>query len=109
MVLALTLGVFGLMEIISALVGEPLAYGRSVNAKVRINELMSVDSTPQKQPIDDNPTLILKDLSIKMPSAIMSVDGICATLTPTTPTLIMGASGAGKSTLLATLAGKCHA
>ncbi|AWY20732.1 ATP-binding cassette domain-containing protein [Moraxella bovis] len=106
MVLALTLGVFGLMEIISALVGEPLAYGRSVNAKVRINELMSVDSTPQKQPIDDNPTLILKDLSIKMPSAIMSVDGICATLTPTTPTLIMGASGAGKSTLLATLAGE---
>lgn len=105
-VLALTLGVFGLMEIISALVSEPLAYGRSVNAKTRINELMGADVTSQKQPIDGSPTLILKDLSIKMPSAIMSVDGICATLTPSTPTLIMGASGAGKSTLLATMAGE---
>ena len=36
----------------------------------------------------------------------MSVDGICATLTPSMPTLIMGASGAGKSTLLATMAGE---
>lgn len=105
-VLALTLGVFGLTEVVLALVGEPLAFGRSVNAKSRINELMSADAKHQKQPIDGNPTLTISHLSIKMPSALMSVDGINATLTPNTPTLIMGASGAGKSTLLATMAGE---
>lgn len=106
MALALTLGVFGLMEMVSVLVGEPLAYGRSLIAKERINGLLAVQSSPIKQTIGDDPTLTLQQLSVKMPSAIIGADGIHATLGTNKPTLIIGASGAGKSTLLATLAGE---
>ncbi|WP_323842863.1 amino acid ABC transporter ATP-binding/permease protein [Moraxella sp. Pampa] len=105
-ILALTLGVFGLMEIMSVLVNEPLAFGRSVNAKKRINDLLGTRLTNNKQPIEGDFTITLKNLSVKMPSAILKTDCINATLTPHKPMLIIGASGAGKSTLLATLAGE---
>lgn len=105
-ILALTLGVLGLMEIISALVAEPLAYGRSVNAKERINELMMVNANEPKQTLTGSLTLTLTDVSVKMPTAVMVATGINATLSHHAPTLIIGASGAGKSTLLATLAGE---
>lgn len=105
-ILALTLGVFGLMEIVSMLVGEPLAYGRSINAKERVNGLLDEQVMAKKQPLNDNPVIILKNLSVKMPSAILGAENLNATLTPNKPTLIIGASGAGKSTLLATLAGE---
>ncbi|WP_323841525.1 MULTISPECIES: amino acid ABC transporter ATP-binding/permease protein [unclassified Moraxella] len=105
-ILALTLGIFGLMEIMSVLVNEPLAFGRSVNAKKRINDLLGTRLTNNKQPIEGDFTITLKNLSVKMPSAILKTDCINATLTPHKPMLIIGASGAGKSTLLATLAGE---
>lgn len=105
-ILALTLGVFGLMEIVSMLVGEPLAYGRSINAKERVNGLLGEQIMAKKQPLNDNPTIVLKNLSVKMPSAILGAENLNATLIPNKPTLIIGASGAGKSTLLATLAGE---
>lgn len=88
------------------LVGEPLAYGRSVNAKERVNGLLGEQIMAKKQPLNDNPVIILKNLSVKMPSAILGAENLNATLTPNKPTLIIGASGAGKSTLLATLAGE---
>lgn len=106
MVLALALGVFGLMEVVAVLAGEPLAYGRSLIAKERINGLLAVQSSPVKQVIGNDPTLTLRHLSVKMPSAIIGAEGINATLGTNRPTLIIGASGAGKSTLLATLAGE---
>lgn len=106
MVLALTLGAFGLMEVVAVLASEPLAYGRSLIAKERINGLLAVQSSPVKQVIGNDPTLTLRHLSVKMPSAIIGTEGINATLGTNRPTLIIGASGAGKSTLLATLAGE---
>lgn len=107
-VLALTLGLFGLMEIVSMLIAEPLALGRSIQAKERINHLIQ-NSAPvaQKRSIaGDFITLTLNDISVKMPSAIIGANHINAKLTSDKPTLIVGASGAGKSTLLATIAGE---
>lgn len=81
------------MEIISALVGEPLAYGRSVNAKERINELMMVNANEPKQTLTGSPTITLTDVSVKMPTAVMVATGINATLSHHAPTLIIGTSG----------------
>lgn len=107
-VLALVLGLFGLIEIITALTSEPLALGRSVMAKERLNGLVTshIVSSPKTLLNDNVHTLSLQNVSVKMPSAIIGADNINATLTNDKPTLIIGASGAGKSTLLATLAGE---
>lgn len=105
-ILALTLGMFGLMEIVSGLVAEPLTLGKSLQAKHRVNALMGMVGDKSKQPLMDKPIITLSDVSVKMPTAIMGADGIHATLGCDKPTLIIGASGAGKSTLLATLAGE---
>ncbi|WII94420.1 ATP-binding cassette domain-containing protein [Moraxella haemolytica] len=105
-VLALLLGLLGLIEILLGLVGEPLAWGRSLLAKTRINTLIDGESIPQKQSIASTPTIHLHGVSVKMPKGLMATTNINGVLTPTKPTLIVGASGAGKSTLLATLAGE---
>ncbi|MDO4450123.1 MAG: ATP-binding cassette domain-containing protein [Moraxella sp.] len=108
--LALVLAVFGLIEIVMALVAEPLAYGRSMYAKERINALITpVSATPKvglSNPSQDEWTLMLNDVAIQAPNAIVVIDNIHAHITNQTPTLIVGASGVGKSTLLATLAGE---
>ncbi|MDO4441911.1 MAG: ATP-binding cassette domain-containing protein [Moraxella sp.] len=105
-VLALFLGLLGLLEIVLGLVSEPLAWGRSLLAKARINALIDGKSSTQKQPLTGTPTIHLHDVSVKMPKALTSATNINGTLTPNKPVLIIGASGAGKSTLLGTLAGE---
>lgn len=105
-VLALTLGVFGVTEVVLALVAEPLSYGRSINAKERVNGLLGVQMAHDKAAVQGRPIITLNNVSVKMPGAIMGANGIHAMLTPERPVLIVGASGAGKSTLLATLAGE---
>ena len=107
-VLALVLGLFGLIEIITGLTAEPLALGRSIMAKLRINGLITSHTAPVvKSLINDNiHTLSLQNVSVKMPSAIIGTDNINAILTNDKPALITGVSGVGKSTLLATLAGE---
>lgn len=109
LVLALVLGLFGVIEIVINLVGEPLALGRSIHAKHRLNELVAdekmVPLTPFSQ-TNETLTLQLQDVSVKQPKAIMSTTPISATFDSQRPTLVVGASGAGKSTLLATLAGE---
>lgn len=105
--LALVFGVFGLAEVLGALTAEPLALGRAMMAKMRLNQLTTPQSTQNKQPMtDDVVTVSLQNLCVKMPNAISPTNPITATLTNERPTLIMGASGVGKSTLLATLAGE---
>lgn len=106
MILALTLGVFGFMEVALTLIAEPLALGRSVQAVARVNALMGTSTEVVKHPIAHNPVITLSALSVKMPTAIFGVHDINAILGHDKPTLIIGASGAGKSTLLATLAGE---
>lgn len=110
LVLALVLGLFGLIEVMMVLVGEPLALGRSLTAKQRLNDLICrQDTVTTKTPVGDTdnvPALSLLNLSVKIPTAIFGANHLTAVLTHDKPTLIMGASGAGKSTLLATLAGE---
>lgn len=109
LVLALVLGLFGVIEIVINLVGEPLALGRSIHAKHRLNELVAdekmVSLTPFSQ-TNEPLTLQLQEVSVKQPKAIMSTAPISATFDSQRPALVVGASGAGKSTLLATLAGE---
>ncbi len=105
-ILALTLGVFGFMEIVLTLVAEPLAFGRSVQAITRVNSLMQIRADDAKELITQNPVMTLTNLSVKIPTAILGVHDINAAMGHDKPTLIIGASGAGKSTLLATLAGE---
>lgn len=109
LVLALVLGLFGVIEIVINLVGEPLALGRSIHAKHRLNELVADEKMVSLTPFSQtNEPLILQlqEVSVKQPKAIMSTVPISATFDSQRPTLVVGASGAGKSTLLATLAGE---
>ncbi|MDO4896678.1 MAG: ATP-binding cassette domain-containing protein [Moraxella sp.] len=108
LMLAVVLGLFGLIEIIMTLTAEPLALGRSYVAKERINGLIGlVDTLLPKTPLSEKVhTLSLQNVSVKMPNAIIATDNINATFSHDKPNLIIGASGVGKSTLLATLAGE---
>lgn len=109
-VLAVVLGLFGLLEIVVALVAEPLALGRSLVAKTRVNQLIEYTPTQSTkiplEKLDGELTLNLVDVCVKMPKAIVPTQPINATLSTKRPVLITGVSGAGKSTLLATLAGE---
>lgn len=107
-VLALVFGLFGLIEVVMLMTAEPLALGRANVAKGRLNELIYPKTTVStKTTLNDKVvSLSLQNADIKMPNALVGLQGINATLNTKVPTLIIGASGAGKSTLLATLAGE---
>ncbi len=110
--LALTLGLFGLVEILLAVGGEPLALGRSLVAKNRLNALVSDVAVPNLKPFvwDKSPLVLQFDkLTVKMPHAISATQPMTVSLYSHSPVLITGVSGAGKSTLLNTLAGELAA
>lgn len=109
--LALVLGLFGLIEIVMVLVSEPLALGRSMCAKDRLNELINDEhhtnpSVSLGSLVGQPLVLRLQDVSVKMPKAMITACRLSAVFDSKQPVLIVGASGAGKSTLLATLAGE---
>lgn len=108
-VLALTFGLFGLTEIIMAMTGEPLALGRSLLAKQRLNALVPDVKGDDLQAFtwDGSPlTLTLDKVAVKMPHAIQATPPMTASVNSDRVLLITGVSGAGKSTLLNTLAGE---
>ncbi len=109
LVLALLLGVIGLGEFIQNTAAEPLALGRSLIAKSRLNALIKTDDAPlenyklssvQHQSFK----LQLESVVVKAPKALLGISVPNALLTSDKPALLVGASGAGKSTLLHTLA-----
>lgn len=107
--LAIFLGLVGLSEFVQNLVSEPLALGRSLIAKNRLNALIAKKDNPMTQlPLDDlfnnSLTLDLKQFSVQAPKAVFGTKPVTHTITNQRPCLIMGASGSGKSTLLQTLA-----
>lgn len=110
LVLALVFGIFGLIEVVLLLVAEPLALGRSLVAKTRLNELLDVPSQTKPsinhQNITGNLKLVLQNVCAKQTKAVFGIEKINAVFDTQKPNLIMGASGAGKSTLLSVLAGE---
>ena len=89
---------------------EPLALGRSLVAKIRLNELLDVPSQTKPsinhQKITGDLKLVLQNVCAKQTKAVFGIEKINAVFDTQKPNLIMGASGAGKSTLLSVLAGE---
>ena len=117
MLLALSLGIMGMTDLLAPLVTHSLALGNSLAAKHQLNELLNPSLQPSHHlnhdlaplPIDvarlNAPlTLTIHQLAAKMPQAIVGFKAISLTATQGTPVLITGRSGAGKSTLLQVLA-----
>ncbi|MFC0819849.1 amino acid ABC transporter ATP-binding/permease protein [Moraxella marmotae] len=107
-VLAVVLVLAGLGEFIQNLVSEPLALGRSQQAKNRLNEMIATTKTHgERQPlasVGDDLTLILDNVAVKALKAVIGATGLSAVIGSDKPCLIVGPSGVGKSTLLQTLA-----
>lgn len=117
MLLALSLGIMGMTDLLTPLVTHSLALGNSLAAKHQLNELLNPSLQPSHHlnhdlaplPIDvarlNAPlTLTIHQLAGKMPQAIVGFKAISLTATQGIPVLITGRSGAGKSTLLQVLA-----
>ena len=117
MLLALSLGIMGMTDLLAPLVTHSLALGNSLAAKHQLNELLNPSLQPSHHlnhdlaplPIDvarlNAPlTLTINQLAAKMPQAIVGFKAISLTATQGIPVLITGRSGAGKSTLLQVLA-----
>ena len=117
MLLALSLGIMGMTDLLTPLVTHSLALGNSLAAKHQLNELLNPSLQPSHHlnhdlaplPIDvarlNAPlTLAINQLAAKMPQAIVGFKAISLTATQGIPVLITGRSGAGKSTLLQVLA-----
>ena len=117
MLLALSLGIMGMTDLLAPLVTHSLALGNSLAAKHQLNELLNPSLQPSHHlnhdlaplPIDvarlNAPlTLTIHQLAGKMPQAIVGFKAISLTATQGIPVLITGRSGAGKSTLLQVLA-----
>ena len=117
MLLALSLGIMGMTDLLTPLVTHSLALGNSLAAKHQLNELLNPSLQPSHYlnhdlaplPIDvarlSAPlTLTIHQLAAKMPQAIVGFKAISLTATQGIPVLITGRSGAGKSTLLQVLA-----
>lgn len=117
MLLALSLGIMGMTDLLAPLVTHSLALGNSLAAKHQLNELLnpSLQSNHYLKPdlaplpidvarLNAPLTLTINQLAAKMPQAIVGFKAISLTATQGIPVLITGRSGAGKSTLLQVLA-----
>lgn len=104
--LAVLLAVFGFFDIGANLVHDPLAYGRSLDAKDNLNQLLSTPALPKTPLTQGAITWHINELSAKQTGAVFGVTDVNCTIKTGTPLVIQGVSGGGKSTLLDTLAGE---
>ena len=119
LVLAVTLGLLGIQEIVVPLGQHYLALGNSISAKDRLNALLQ-PSVSQAQvnstiPTDTETGLALPTgplhanlthVSAKIPGALVGAKEVSVRIDSGTPLIIKGPSGCGKSTLLQALAGE---
>ena len=116
LVLAVTLGLLGIQEIIVPLGQHYLALGNSIAAKDRLNDLLS-SSRPTPTPnqagqagantgTDTGTGTDLIYVSAKIEGALVGAKEVSVTVNSGTPLIIKGPSGCGKSTLLQALAGE---
>ena len=119
LVLAVTLGLLGIQEIIVPLGQHYLALGNSISAKDRLNELLHpVANQPEHREsssIDIEKGLTLPtgslhaelcNVSAKIAGALVGAKEVSVDIQSGTPLIIKGPSGCGKSTLLQALAGE---
>ena len=133
LVLAVTLGLLGIQEIIVPLGQHYLALGNSVSAKDRLNALLTASELEpnSEKTIFDNKTdenysasnhklknhaglklptgplnAKLTQVSAKIPNALVGAQDVNVSMHSGTPLIIKGPSGCGKSTLLQALAGE---
>jgi len=133
LVLAVTLGLLGIQEIIVPLGQHYLALGNSVSAKDRLNALLTISELEpnSEKTIFDNKTdenysasnhklknhaglklstgplnAKLTQVSAKIPNALVGAQDVNVSMHSGTPLIIKGPSGCGKSTLLQALAGE---
>lgn len=133
LVLAVTLGLLGIQEIIVPLGQHYLALGNSVSAKDRLNALLTASELEpnSEKTIFDNKTdenysasnhklknharlklptgplnAKLTQVSAKIPNALVGAQNVNVSMHSGTPLIIKGPSGCGKSTLLQALAGE---
>ena len=119
LVLAVTLGLLGIQEIIVPLGQHYLALGNSISAKDRLNALLQ-PSANQAQANSTIPTdaetglelptgplhANLNHVSAKIPGALVGAKEVSVRIDSGIPLIIKGPSGCGKSTLLQALAGE---
>lgn len=133
LVLAVTLGLLGIQEIIVPLGQHYLALGNSVSAKDRLNALLTASELEpnSEKTIFDNKTdenysesnhklknhaglklptgplhAKLTQVSAKIPNALVGAQDVNVSMHSGIPLIIKGPSGCGKSTLLQALAGE---
>lgn len=119
LVLAVTLGLLGIQEIVVPLGQHYLALGNSISAKDRLNALLqpSVSEAQANStiPTDTETGLALPTgplhanlthVSAKIPGALVGAKEVSVRIDSGTPLIIKGPSGCGKSTLLQALAGE---
>ncbi len=119
LVLAVTLGLLGIQEIIVPLGQHYLALGNSISAKDRLNALLH-PTTNQAELNNTAATDIetglalptgpmhakLSNVSAKIAGALVGAKEVSVSIQSGTPLIIKGPSGCGKSTLLQALAGE---
>lgn len=119
LVLAATLGLLGIQEIIVPLGQHYLALGNSISAKDRLNELLHpVVNQPEHRESSSVGTEMglmlptgplhaeLCNVSAKIAGALVGAKEVSVDIQSGTPLIIKGPSGCGKSTLLQALAGE---
>ncbi len=98
---------FALSDVLTAVIHEPLALGRALAARQRLNDMMNpAFDALHKDGLPDNFVLQAKQVSVRQPKAVFGASGIDFVLKKSTPLVITGVSGGGKSTLLGVLAGE---
>ena len=126
LILAVTLGLLGIQEIVAPLGQHYLSLGSSIAAKNRLNALLNQqtdddnlakDSVKKEAVTLQTPkpllalptnalTAELRGVYAKIPKALVGAQDVSVTIKSGTPLIIRGPSGCGKSTLLQMLAGE---
>ncbi|MGO1966459.1 MAG: amino acid ABC transporter ATP-binding/permease protein [Moraxellaceae bacterium] len=127
LILAVTLGLLGIQEIVVPLGQHYLSLGSSIAAKNRLNALLNqpfnndgraihakdaitIEASNLLLPLPTGVlTANLKSICAKIPKALVGAQNVNCTIESGTPLIIRGPSGCGKSTLLQMLAGELPA
>lgn len=101
---------FVLADVLTAVIYEPLSFGRGLIAHKRLNNMIHNQSVvlPKKQ-LPNDFVLMADKLSVKQPNAVFGACNINFILQKSVPLVVAGVSGGGKSTLLSVLAGELKA